>query len=248
MPEAAPDHEPRAARGHPNQRSSIAYVIITAALMINTAAITWFITQQTQHTTPITTQRHLQPPTRTPAPAPAAASVAQPASSNPTLATLNTLPATSNDPNLPTVHAFLDFECPFCQQLVETPAWNNTLELASAGRINLSVNPVAFLTPNSQTKANAFNCSNPHQHPDDLADVIAALKTPGVMPPPDLPLRWVSEAERDACAAREDDLRLAMLSAQQLGVSSVPTVFIDGVTVPWPELGQHLNAALERLP
>lgn len=230
-----PKREPEQ-RLTPNYLTRNTLIIAATLLTINISAISWFITQQAQQPNTNTAPR----PQRTTTPATQPTPI-----NNPTMQLLNTLPATSTNTDTPSVHAFLDFECPFCQQFVDTHAWTTAVDLATAGRINLSVNPVAFLTPNSQLKANLFNCSTPHAHPTAINDLITALKTPGNVPSRDLPLQWVSSNERDACFLDDTDLARAMGVAQRLGVDSVPTVFVDGVSVPWPDFGRSLAAAVE---
>lgn len=183
--------------------------------------------------------------TNTPQPATPTAAQAAPAPAEVDLAALNAQPALGT--NGPRINIVVDFECPYCNQFLDTPAYEAALAQAERGEATLSVTAAAFLNDRSVIKGSAYNCIAENAGAQTALALVPDLKTPGGDTE-----AWRAEALRlgeqvmdpttlQTCLEDGQILQRAMTAIEQASVRGVPAVFVDGTSVPWTALGEHLN-------
>lgn len=149
----------------------------------------------------------------------------------------------------PRINVVVDFECPYCNRFLDTPAYQEALAMAERGDATLSVTAAAFLNDRSVIKGGVYNCVAEHVGAQSALALIPDLKTPGGDT-----AAWHAEALRlgsetlnestlRTCLEHGQNLQRAMNAIQQAGVRGVPAVFVDGESVAWTDLGSHLDAA-----
>lgn len=137
----------------------------------------------------------------------------------------------------------VDFECPYCDQFLSSPAFNEIHQQAQDGHAQLNVTAVAFLNERSTIKGSAYNCIAEIAGPATALTLIPELKNPISTNPAEaldhileLGTQHVNEADLTTCMEEGYALERAATAMQTAGARGVPTVYVDGNSIPWTEV------------
>lgn len=150
---------------------------------------------------------------------------------------------------------YADFQCPYCRQFALGPEQRVRTEYISQGQVRFAFRHLAFIGPESLWAAEASECANEQGHFWDYHDLLYErqggenvgdfsqdhLKGFAV----DLGL---DQNEFNQCldsGKYQDKVQQEVTQAQQLGVHSTPTLFVNGQLIDNGSSYEALKAAIE---
>ncbi len=152
-----------------------------------------------------------------------------------------------------TLIEYADFQCPFCRELAVSVQPVIEEEFVSTGQVKVQARPVAFLGEESDLAAQAAECANDQGRFWDFHSTLYANQrgeNKGAFSSENLK-RFAEALELDTAAfdscldsaKHASKVREDTDAATQLGVTSVPTTFVNGEPVSWHL--EDLRAAIQ---
>ncbi len=157
-----------------------------------------------------------------------------------------------------TVINYSDFMCPYCTQFVNTVQTQFIKDYVTTGKVRYVARMVAFLTPASQTAAEAAYCAEDQGKFWPYHDLLYAqrgLTADGVFTPDRLK-EYASQlglntGQFNSCLDNHKhaaDVQAATNAAVGLGVNGTPTIYVNGQPLvggmPYDSYRQAIDAAL----
>jgi protein-disulfide isomerase len=158
------------------------------------------------------------------------------------------------------VEVFSDFQCPFCARFANEAGYQLQLEYGDSGLVRFEYKHYAFLGPESNLAAEASACAAEQDKFWQFHDTLFANlrgQNQGSYSNPALKAMasalGLDESAFNSCLDSNryrDDVHQQTAEAQQRGVSSTPTTFVNGESisgaVPYIQLRNLVEAALNQ--